>query len=454
MYISLSQMFKIGLGPLNSQTVGPMRAAKQFISSAKHKGYLHPTTVKEVKVDLYGTYSQTEQNPATTRAIKLGLLGEDPDNINITELYPQIAETNSIKLLKEVNSEIKLNYLNSQRLPFDTEAVRFTLIGKNDEELFKDIWYSVGCGNDEIEEPKQVPFEFKNAKQLFKLCEENKLTIPQLILENEKVFNTEAEIKAKIDRFWKVMKNGIERGINTFGTLPEPYKINRRAAALYRKLQKLDQNNPMTYLNWINVYALAVGEDNTSGGQVVASPTNVSAGVIPAVLKYYERYHTKTHPNKIYDFFLTASAIGSLFKLNSNIPDIGCQTQIGISSTMAAAGLTCALGGDNMKIEKASVIAMEHFMSLNCKHLGLTQIPCIESNADGAVQAINAASLALAENTPSMIDLDRIIIEMKNNQNFQQSKVGLVKDFENDVLGSIFGNRMGNVRMDLSETIC
>jgi L-serine dehydratase len=477
-YIGVFQMFKIGIGPSSSHTVGPMKAAKQFLLKAQNKGLLDPNKVKTMKTDLYGSLALTGKGHATDRAVILGMLGEDPETVDTTTLYKkidQLQESKRLRLLNQFDCDFNINFLRSQRLSYHTNGLKFSLLGKNEEEIYKDIWYSIGGGfiiNDaetkgepKEEEIKKVPYEYKNARELISLCEEKNITIPQLVLENEKVFMSELEIKRKIDRIWEVMQLGINNGISTKGTLPGPLLVKRRASALYDKLNSHVEQDPMDYLNWINVYALAVSEENANGGQVVTSPTNGSAGVIPAVLQYYHKYYSKKHPNKIYDFFLTASAIGSLFKMNATISGAegGCQAEIGVSSSMAAAGLTSALGGNTRQIENSAEMAMEHFIGMTCDPIGgVVQIPCIERNAVGAVKAVNATALALSENHSNKVSLDRIIRVMKKTgedmktKYKETSKGGLAKEFKKDVKESNKPEhiREEEVKLDLVETLC
>jgi L-serine dehydratase len=471
-------MFKIGIGPSSSHTVGPMKAAKQFLLKAKQRGILDPKRIKSMKVDLYGSLALTGKGHASDKAVILGMLGEDPDSVDTSTCYQlidRLQEEKRLKLLNELECDFKINFLRSQKLPYHTNGMKFSLLGHNNEEVYKDIFYSIGGGfildDKEARNPEQkidnkkVPFEFRNAKELFTLCEENKLTIPQLILENEKVFLSEQEIKQKIDRIWEVMENGIKRGLSTGGVLPGPLMVNRRAAALYERLMKDEEPDPMNYLNWINVYALAVSEENANGGQVVTSPTNGSAGVIPAVVKYYYKFHYKKHPNKLHDFFLTASAIGSLFKMNATISGAegGCQAEIGVSSSMAAAGLTCALGGSTRQIENSAEMAMEHFIGMTCDPIGgVVQIPCIERNAVGAVKSVNASALALTENHSNKVSLDRIIRVMKKTgedmktKYKETSKGGLAKEFRKDVKEDIKldDKKETDIKLELVETLC
>jgi L-serine dehydratase len=470
-------MFKIGIGPSSSHTVGPMKAAKEFLLKAKSKKLLDPHIIKTMKADLYGSLALTGKGHASDRAIILGMLGEDPDTVdtcNIYTLVDRINEEKKVKLLNEFEVDFKINFLRSQKLPYHSNAMKFTLFGKNNEEVFKDVYYSIGGGfiyneaDDHYKhEVKKVPFPFEKAKDLFSICSEKKMTIPEVILENEKAFLPEWEIKAKIDRIWEVMQKSIERGLHSPGVLPGPLGVNRRAPPLYIKLLNEPHSlDPMNSLNWINVFALAVSEENSIGGQVVTSPTNGSAGVIPSVISYFNKFHTnKSTPDKIYDFFLTASAIGSLFKTGATISGAegGCQAEIGVSASMAAAGLTCALGGNLTQIENSAEMAMEHFIGMTCDPIGgLVQIPCIERNAVGAVKAVNASALALTESHNNKVSLDKIIKVMKKTgedmktKYKETSKGGLAKEFEKQVkVGSMDGKKeSNNFRIPLPETLC
>ena len=376
----------------------------------------------------------------------------------------KIQKNKRLKLLKEKETAFQIQFHKAGKLPFHTNGMRFSLIDEEGKELFKEIYYSVGGGfivneKDTKEEGekkeknnskknKKVPFPFSTADELFFLAKDNKLTVSQLVMENEKVWMEEKEIKSKLDRIWQVMRMGIERGIQTPGVLPGPLKIERRAPTLYQKLIKesqLNNNNkiidPFTYLNWINCWALAVSEENSVGGQVVTAPTNGSAGVIPAVVEYYEKFYSEKYPNKIHEFLLTAGAIGMIIKQNATVSGAegGCQAEIGSASSMAAAGLCASLNGTHDQIENAAEIALEHFIGLTCDPVGgVVQIPCIERNAVGAVKAVNAAALALNETNKHKVSLDRIIRVMKitgddmKAKYKETSKGGIAKIMEQD----------------------
>lgn len=475
MYISVFQMFKIGIGPSSSHTVGPMKAAKEFLIKANSLGLLNPTKVKMMKTDLYGSLALTGKGHASDKAVIMGMMGEDPDSVDTNTIYSIVDNLNQskkVRLLNKFEADFKINFLRNQKLPYHSNSMKFTLIDHDDKEIFEDFYYSIGGGfilngsdvDNKIDvKQKEIPFPFTKAKELFSLCEKHKMTIPELILENEKVFLDEQEIKIRIDKIWDVMQRCIDRGLHSPGILPGPLAVTRRAPALYEKLKSdLDPNDPMNNLNWINVFALAVSEENAIGGQVVTSPTNGSAGVIPSVLTYFYKFHkNKVTNKKLYDFFLTSSAIGSLFKTNATISGAegGCQAEIGVSSSMAAAGLTCVLDGNLNQIENSAEIAMEHFIGMTCDPVGgMVQIPCIERNAVGAVKAVNACALALTENHKSKVSLDRIIKVMKKTgedmktKYKETSKGGLAKEFEKDMKSG--SKKEIKYEIPLPETLC
>jgi L-serine dehydratase len=453
------QMFKIGIGPSSSHTVGPMKAAKQFLLKAKSKGILDSDHVKSIHADLYGSLALTGKGHATDKAIIMGLKGHDPDNVDTTTIYEEIdkiQERKSLMLLNTYEKILKINFLKKQRLPYHTNGMTFYLKDEEDKEIYKETFYSVGGGFilNESEINKQhssddncdekVPYFFKNADELFSLCEKNKLKIHELMLANELVSHSEAEVRRKLDRIWEVMNQGIIRGMNSSGCLPGPLQLNRRAPLLLEKLKILENNNkmdPLNSMNWLNMWALAVSEENSTGGQIVTAPTNGAAGVIPAVIKYYLKFYSELFPNRIHDFLLTAAAIGSIFKRNATISGAegGCQAEIGVASSMAAAALTDCLDGNLIQVENAAEIAMEHFIGLTCDPVGgVVQIPCIERNAIGAVKAVNATALALSETNKHKVSLDRIVHVMKETGNDMKtkyketSKGGIAKILEND----------------------
>jgi len=476
-----------------------MKAAKEFLINAKHGKILHEHKhrIKSVKVDLFGSLALTGRGHATDKAIVMGLIGEDPDNVDTSTIYNKVAEIHKQKKLKllgefEHDLDFKIEFHKQGRLPYHTNGMRFILHDEKQGEIFKEIYYSTGGGfivkeeemkaqkeaeknsasdnykNLQEKQEKRVPYPFKTADELFYICKTENKTIAQIVMENEKTWMGEAEIRSRLDRIWEVMQNCINRGLKTTGILPGPLKIERRAPTILKKLlanessvinhlqsehgSTSDINNfnifdnrlvldPMDYLNWINMWALAVSEENSIGGQVVTAPTNGSAGVIPAVISYYKKFYEHKHPGKLHDFMLTAAAIGMIIKLNATVAGAegGCQAEVGAAASMAAAGLTAALGGNLIKIENAAEIAMEHFIGMTCDPVGgMVQIPCIERNAVGAVKAVNACALALLENNKHKVSLDRIVQVMKQTGDDMKSKYketskgGLAKILEKD----------------------
>ena len=465
MSLSTFQMFKIGIGPSSSHTVGPMKAAKQFLQTASKNGILSTKNIRSVKAELFGSLALTGKGHATDKAIVMGLIGEDPENIDTSTIYKQVDQLQSLKrlkLLKEKETNFSIIFHKSGKLPYHTNGMRFSLIDDNNEEVFKEVYYSIGGGfivnENEIlknstnviqisnPEEKKVPYDFKTADELFHKCRENKMSVAQLVMENEKTWRSEEEVKKKIDRIWQVMYECIQRGISTHGILPGPLQLERRAPKLFEKLSLAEKDSspkdPFHFLNWVNCWALATSEENSIGGQVVTAPTNGSAGVIPSTISYYNKFYSEKHPNKIHDFFLTAAAVGMVIKINATVSGAegGCQAEIGASSSMAAAGLVAALGGNLTNIENAAEIALEHFIGLTCDPVGgLVQIPCIERNAVGAVKSVNAAALALSETNKQKISLDRIIKVMKitgddmKSKYKETSKGGIAKIMEDDL---------------------
>jgi L-serine dehydratase len=443
-----------------------MKAAKQFLLDAKKKNLLNSNKIKMIRTELYGSLALTGKGHATDKAVLMGLMGEEPETVDTTTIYDKIAKINlnkKIRLMDQDNEiPFSINFHKFERLPYHTNGMRFIMLDDTSREVYSDVYYSIGGGfilkdeetkykpvdetvtltsDNKSNTEKVLPFPFNTAQELMEHCRNNNMTIPQVILENEKSYHSEEFIKNKMDQIWKVMDNCITRGMNTPGILPGPLKVERRAPTLYKQLLKADSTDPMNIMNWINMFALAVSEENAVGGQVVTAPTNGAAGIIPSVLKYYEKYYSKKHPNKLYDFLLTAASIGMIFKKNATISGAegGCQAEIGVAASMAAGGLTSALGGNLDQVEKAAEIAMEHFLGMTCDPIGgLVQIPCIERNALGSVKAINSVALALNESSKNKVSLDRVVHVMRETGNDMMTKYketakgGLAKEFKLD----------------------
>ncbi|MFC5743917.1 L-serine ammonia-lyase [Dyella tabacisoli] len=436
MAVSVFDLFKIGIGPSSSHTVGPMRAAARFGEHwLEEKGVLD--RVARVRVELYGSLAMTGRGHGTDKAVLLGFEGQWPDKVDpdqIPGILQRIRSSGSLNLLgkREIGFDEKrdLVFNKRQKLPFHTNGMRFSAYDAEGRELATRDYYSVGGGfvvnPDEAAEDRIVadtterPYPFTTGDELLKLCAQHHLTIAQLMLENEKVWRSEAETRTGLLTIWKAMQDCVNRGLRSPGVLPGGLKVARRAPAMAEELRSQPEaalRDPLTILDWVNLYALAVNEENAAGGRVVTAPTNGAAGIVPAVLHYYYRFCPKSDENGIVDFLLTAAAIGILYKENASISgaEVGCQGEVGVACSMAAGGLTAALGGSLMQVENAAEIGMEHNLGLTCDPIGgLVQIPCIERNAMGSVKAINASRLALKSDGKHHVSLDKVIATMRD----------------------------------------
>ncbi|NOQ35036.1 MAG: L-serine ammonia-lyase [Methylococcaceae bacterium] len=436
MTISIFDLFKIGIGPSSSHTVGPMRAALTFANHLQAQLVL--SKVAAVNIDLYGSLGATGKGHNSDIAEMLGLSGFQPDTIDpncITEQIETIRQTQTIKLLNDFAVpfiEKKQLRFHRKTLPRHANGMLFTAKDQQGETLLAKYYYSVGGGFIigeeeaeaenlvEIENDKKFPYPFNSGDQLLKLCKQHQLSISQLMLENEKIWRSEAEIKQQLLHIWQVMQACVQRGMQTDGILPGGMKIKRRAASLYRQLNDdfglSNINIPTGTLDWVNLFALAVSEENAAGGRVVTAPTNGAAGIIPAVLHYYWKFSHQPSEAGVIRFLLTAAAIGLLYKKNASISgaEVGCQGEVGVACSMAAAGLAEVLGGTPEQVENAAEIGMEHNLGLTCDPVGgLVQVPCIERNAMGAVKAINAARIALRGDGQHFVSLDKVIKTMR-----------------------------------------
>ena len=434
MAISVFDMFKIGIGPSSSHTVGPMRAALTFVTRLQDEGVL--TRVRRVRAELYGSLGATGKGHASDKAVILGLLGEAPDLVDpdsIDERLARIRASGKLLLLgmHEIDFAEKtdLIFLRRQSLPFHPNGMRLTAYGEDDVELASRVYYSVGGGfvvNEDaagadriVLDDTQLPYHFLTGDQLLVQCAESNLSISSLMMENEKHWRSEAETRNGLLHIWKVMQACVRRGCENEGVLPGGMKVRRRAAELYRKLSSAPEaslRDPLTTLDWVNLYALAVNEENAAGGRVVTAPTNGAAGIIPAVLHYYYRFVPGANEDGVVRFLLTAAAIGLLFKKNASISgaEVGCQGEVGVACSMAAGALAEVLGGTPEQVENAAEIGMEHNLGLTCDPVGgLVQVPCIERNAMGSVKAINAARIALRGDGKHFVSLDEVIKTMR-----------------------------------------
>lgn len=427
--VSVFDIFKIGIGPSSSHTVGPMKAGKQFVDLLIEKNLL--SSVSRIIVDVYGSLSLTGKGHATDIAIIMGLAGNLPDTVDIDAIAPfmqQVAQTERLLLAngaQEVDFPANggMNF-HKTNLPLHENGMTITAFN-GEEYLLKKTYYSIGGGFivDEAhfgqpeENQVKVPYPYQYAADLQRHCKETGLSLSALVLQNELALRSKEEIMAHFAAVWDVMKSGIERGINTEGLLPGPLRVPRRAAALRRMLVTTDNTttDPMTVVDWINMFALAVNEENAAGGRVVTAPTNGACGIIPAVLSYYDKFIRPVNENSYSRFFLVAGVIGSLYKMNASISgaEVGCQGEVGVACSMAAGALTELLGGSPEQVCIAAEIAMEHHLGLTCDPVaGQVQVPCIERNAIASVQAVNASRMALRRVSDPRVCLDKVIETM------------------------------------------
>ncbi|TMH01333.1 MAG: L-serine ammonia-lyase [Betaproteobacteria bacterium] len=438
MAVSVFDLFKIGIGPSSSHTVGPMRAARIFSLRLQHEGLLERTA--RVKSELYGSLGATGKGHGSDKAVLLGLAGHEPDTVDV-EAVPALLEamrgSGRMKLLGEhevaFDEKNDLLFLRRETLPFHANGMRFTAYDASGAELQNRVYYSVGGGfvvSDEVaaDGTKQkviapdttvLPLPFHSGAELLAVCEREGASIAQVMRRNERHWRTDAEIDAGLLKIWHVMQDCMARGCRAEGVLPGGFKVKRRAASLYRALTSNPEaalKDPLQVMDWVNLYALAVNEENAAGGRVVTAPTNGAAGIIPAVLHYYARFAPGSHDAGIIDFLLTAGAIGILYKENASISgaEVGCQGEVGVACSMAAGALCAVMGGTPAQAENAAEIGMEHHLGLTCDPVGgLVQIPCIERNAIASVKAINAARMALRGDGTHHVSLDKVIKTMR-----------------------------------------
>jgi L-serine dehydratase len=432
--VSVFDLFKIGIGPSSSHTVGPMRAARLFAQRLVHDRLLDRTC--RIRVELYGSLGATGKGHGSDKAVLLGLEGDEPATVDvdsITDRLATIRESHSLSVLGQrpiaFDQKRDLVFL-TRALPFHANGLRFIAFDEADGELIARTYYSVGGGfviSEELAADGQshrrvapdttiLALPFHTGDELLVRCRSNGLSIAGVMRANEHHWRGDAEIDAGLLTIWGAMKACVERGLRTGGTLPGGLKVKRRAADWHRKLTAVTTpTDPLAVLDWVNLFALAVNEENAGGGRVVTAPTNGAAGIIPAVLHYYDRFVPGANERGVIDFLLTAGAIGLLYKENASISgaEVGCQGEVGVACSMAAAGLTEILGGSPEQVENAAEIGMEHHLGLTCDPVGgLVQIPCIERNAVASVQAINAARMALAGDGTHHVSLDQVIKTM------------------------------------------
>ena len=424
--ISVFDIFKIGVGPSSSHTVGPMKAARQFVQElANTRG-----SVARIQVTLHGSLAYTGKGHATDSAVVLGLMGCQPDTLDpddVEDMLRAVQQSNRMtvpgcgEIDFAANDDLVFEY--GEELPRHTNGMRFAAFDTAGSTLLTEDYYSLGGGfiarGDEPETSNQEgepPFPFASGAELLDLAEKHSMTIAELVSRNEQQWRSEEEIVRRLMDIWSAMQSCVARGLRTEGVLPGPLAVTRRAPKLYKKLQECGTQDGLEAIDWVNIFAIAVNEENASGGRIVTSPTNGAAGIIPAVLHYYQKFVADAGDDGIRQFLLVAGAIGTLYKINASISgaDMGCQGEVGVACSMAAAGLVAALGGSNSQVEDAAEIGMEHNLGLTCDPVGgLVQIPCIERNAMGAVKAINAARLAMQGDGSHKVTLDQVISTMR-----------------------------------------
>lgn len=443
MSISVFDLFKIGVGPSSSHTVGPMSAACDFVTTLDARNLL--SQVERVEVRLYGSLSATGKGHVTDKAIVMGLMGERPDSIDPSVINPRIdalMQTERLDLRQQrIISfiwERDMVFLD-EVLPRHPNAMSLTAYDA-DKALYQNTYYSIGGGfvvtDEEAQDDKLVlhtsklPYDFDTADQLLDLCKQHQMSISELMLENEKVWRSEQEIRSGLWKIWQAMHECVENGLKHDGILPGGLNVRRRAPSFFERLKAVEQNpnvisTTFSVMDWVNVYALAVNEENAAGGRMVTAPTNGAAGIIPAVLCYYVNFEPTSCEQKVVDFLLAAGAVGILCKKNASISgaEVGCQGEVGSACAMAAAGLCQVLGGTPSQVENAAEIGLEHNLGLTCDPVGgLVQVPCIERNAIASIKAINAAQMALRGDGEHFISLDKVIRTMRDTGRDMQDK--------------------------------
>lgn len=458
MFLSVFDLFKIGIGPSSSHTMGPMTAAQMFLDEIIKGDWPRPANVKiaRLKASLHGSLAYTGVGHATDRAVILGLCGYRPDTIDPDIMDEVVDKVNRIKKVQPANhpaynfnpaTDLVLD--KRTPLPGHANGMAFEAYDKSDRLLLRRTYFSIGGGfvvtGDELNRvqtsgPKNdglagVPYPFRNAAEMLVMAQESGLSIAEMKRANEEIHMDRAELDAGLDRVWGAMRSCIERGLSRDGIMPGGLNVRRRAHNLFEKLQedwRNNKSNPLLANDWLSVYAMAVNEENAAGGRVVTAPTNGAAGVVPAVLRYYLHFHDDADVKGIRDFLLTSAAIGGVIKHNASISgaEVGCQGEVGSASAMAAAGLAAVMGGTPEQIENAAEIALEHHLGMTCDPVaGLVQVPCIERNALGAVKAVTAASLAVKGDGKHFVPLDACIETMRQtghdmNERYKETSQG------------------------------
>jgi L-serine dehydratase len=444
MFLSVFDVFKIGVGPSSSHTMGPMSAANRFLDLVLSNEWPRPSSnvhIHSIKVSLHGSLAHTGIGHGTGRAVVLGLMGERPDSVDPDHMDAIIDEVERSGRITppghpsyQFQPKTDLIFDKKVPLPGHANGMSLSAFDKDERLLVKRIYYSVGGGfvvtDTELEQMKadrkkpapageRVPFPFASAKQMLEMSERSGLSIAQMKRANEETHMSAEELDAGLDRIWAAMSSCIDRGLKVDGIMPGGLKVRRRARAIHDKLQeewRSNRINPVLANDWLSVYAMAVNEENAAGGRVVTAPTNGAAGVIPATIRYYQHFHEDWDQDGIRNYLLTAAAVGGIIKHNASISgaEVGCQGEVGSAAAMAAAGLAAVMGATPEQIENAAEIALEHHLGMTCDPIaGLVQVPCIERNALGAVKAVTAASLAIKGDGQHFVPLDACIETMR-----------------------------------------
>ncbi|BBR59272.1 L-serine ammonia-lyase [Klebsiella sp. WP4-W18-ESBL-05] len=427
--ISIFDMFKVGIGPSSSHTVGPMKAGKQFVDDLVEKGLIDDVT--RVAVDVYGSLSLTGKGHHTDIAIIMGLAGNQPDTVDIDAIPAFIRDVETRGRLLLANGRVEVDFpaddgmsFRSENLSLHENAMRIHAWA-GETLVYSKTYYSIGGGfivdeehfGKEASDAVSVPYPFASATEMLGYCKETGLSLSGMVMQNELALHSKKEIEDYFANVWQTMRACIDRGMNTEGILPGPLRVPRRASALRRMLVSSDKlsHDPMNVVDWVNMFALAVNEENAAGGRVVTAPTNGACGIVPAVLAYYDHFIESVSPDIYIRYFLAAGAIGALYKMNASISgaEVGCQGEVGVACSMAAAGLAELLGASPEQVCIAAEIGMEHNLGLTCDPVaGQVQVPCIERNAIASVKAINAARMAMRRTSEPRVSLDKVIETM------------------------------------------
>ncbi|WP_427311862.1 L-serine ammonia-lyase [Cupriavidus sp. H39] len=433
MAVSVFDLFKVGIGPSSSHTVGPMRAALMFAQGLERDGLL--PQVGSVRVELYGSLGATGKGHGTDKGVILGLMGEAPDTIDPDAIDTRLAALRKTRELSLLGRHV-VPFIEKEHIAFyrreamaeHPNGMKFHAFDGGGATLREARYLSVGGGfvvtagapnTQVLNAAQQLPHPFRSGKELLEMTRASGKSIARLMLENELTWRSEEAVVSGLLHIWDVMQACVARGCRTDGELPGPFKVKRRAPELYRSLTERAErtlSDPLSVMDWVNLYAIAVNEENAAGGRVVTAPTNGAAGIIPAVLHYYDRFVPGANREGVVDFLLTAGAIGLLYKLNASISgaEVGCQGEVGVACSMAAGALAAVTGGSPEQVENAAEIGMEHNLGLTCDPVGgLVQIPCIERNAMASVKAVNAARMALRGDGTHYVSLDSVIKTMR-----------------------------------------